>query len=301
MTFCEFLEAMGKTLLADAIKQRDVSALSGLGDLLESMLKQYFYVGGLPAVVSEYSATVDWMTVREIQGELIKTYKGDFSKHITTPYTETKIRMLWDAISMHLIKENKKFLYKNIKSGGRAAQFEDALQWLVDTGLVYKINKVEKPKIPLKMNYKENFFKLYMIDIGLFGAQAEIKAADILAAGSDIVGGMNGALAEQFVCQELKAAKISPLFYWGRQNSTAEVDFLIQEDGEIIPIEVKAAKHTKAQALKVYMQENKPVYAVRTSLKNYGVEGNLYSVPLYLISQVRGLLEKDVCSEYSSH
>jgi predicted AAA+ superfamily ATPase len=301
MTFCEFLEAMGRDILAEAIKQLDITAMTGASDLLESLLKQYYYTGGMPEVVSEYSSNGDWIRVREIQNELIKTYKGDFSKHINTPYTETKIRMLWDAIPLHLVKENKKFLYSNIKSGGRAAQFEDAMQWLVDTGLVYKINKVEKPKIPLKMNYKENFFKLYMIDIGLFGAQAEIKSADILAAGSDIVGNMNGALAEQFVCQELKAAKISPLFYWGRQNSTAEVDFLIQGNGdaasgsdasgsEIIPIEVKSAKHTKAQALKVYMQEHKPAHAVRTSLKNYGIEGNLYSVPLYLISQLLGLI-----------
>jgi predicted AAA+ superfamily ATPase len=291
MSFCEFLEAMGRGMLADAIKQRDVAALSGASEMLESLLKQYFYVGGMPAVVSEYALNGDWIKVREIQNELIKTYKGDFSKHITTPYTETKIRMLWDAVSLHLVKENKKFLYKNIKSGGRAAQFEDALQWLVDTGLVYKINKVENPKIPLKMNYKENFFKLYMLDIGLFGAQAEIKSADILAAGSDIVGNMNGALAEQFVCQELKAAKISPLFYWGRQNSTSEVDFLLQEEGEIIPIEVKSAKHTKSQSLKVYIQEYRPLRAIRASLKNYGVQDNLYSVPLYLISQLPNIFQ----------
>jgi predicted AAA+ superfamily ATPase len=298
MTFCEFLEAMGRELLANTIKQRDTAALSGASDLLESMLRQYYFTGGMPEVVSEYTASGDWNKAREIQNELLKAYKGDFSKHINTPYTETKIRMLWDAITLHLIKENKKFLYKNIKSGGRAAQFEDAMQWLVDTGLVYKINKVEKPKIPLKMNYKENFFKLYMLDIGLLGAQAEIKPADILAAGSDIVGNMNGALAEQFVCQELKAAKIGSLFYWGRQNSTAEVDFLIQGNGvagsgsEIIPIEVKSAKHTKAQALKVYIQEYRPAYAVKTSLKNYGIEGNLYSIPLYLISQLLELLNQ---------
>jgi predicted AAA+ superfamily ATPase len=298
MTFCEFLEAMGREILADAIKRRDIAALSGAGDLLESLLKQYFYTGGMPEVVAEFAANGDWIAVREIQNELIKTYKGDFSKHITTPYTETKIRMLWDSISLHLVKENKKFIYKNIKQGGRAAEFENAMQWLVDTGLVYKINKVEIPKIPLKMNYKEDFFKLYMSDIGLLGAQAEIKPADILSAGSDIVGDMNGALAEQFVCQELKAAKISPLFYWGRQNSTAEVDFLTQGDGtdgsssEIIPIEVKSGKHTKAQSLRIYMQEYKPAHAVRTSLKNFGVEGCLYSIPLYLISELQGILNK---------
>ena len=296
MSFCEFLEAMGRDILADAIKQRDVTALSGASDLLESLLKQYYYVGGMPEVVFEYTKTGDWTKVREVQNQLIASYKGDFSKHINDPRTEPKIRMLWDSISLHLVKENKKFMYKNIKSGGRAAEFENAMQWLVDTGLVYKINKVETPKLPLKMYYKEDYFKLYMLDIGLFGAQAEIKAADILGAKADIVDGMNGALAEQFVCQELRAANVSPLFYWGREGSTAEIDFLTQGSGEngstgVIPIEVKSAKHTKSQSLKVYIKEHKPTFAVRTSLKNYGVAanspaGNLYSVPLYMISEL---------------
>ena len=295
MSFCEFLEAAGHEIMANTIIRRDTAALSGANELLESLLKQYYYVGGMPAAVYEYALSGDWMKVREIQNELIAAYKGDFSKHINDPRTEPKIRMLWDSISLHLIKENKKFVYKNVKSGGRAAEFENALQWLVDTGLVYKINKVETPKIPLKMHFKEDLFKLYMLDIGLLGAQAEIRAADILAGGADIVDDMNGALAEQFVCQELKAAKVSPLFYWGREGSTAEIDFITQGGADIIPIEVKSAKHTKSQSLKVFMNEYKPGSAVRTSLKNYGVmktgdAGNLYSVPLYLISQVLGLV-----------
>ena len=145
------------------------------------------------------------------------------------------------------------------------------------------------------MHYKEDYFKLYMLDIGLFCAQAEIKSADIMASGSDIVDDMNGALAEQFVCQELKAAKVSPLFYWVRRGSTAKVDFIIQENAGIIPIEVKSAKHTKSQSLRIYMQEYKPAYAVRTSLKNYGVMGNLYSVPLYLISELPGIIPDTPC------
>ena len=301
MSFCEFLEAMGKNILSDTIKNCDVAALSSASDLLESLLKQYYFVGGMPEAVNEYVMTGNLEKVREIQNGLITTYKGDFSKHINDPRTEPKIRMLWDSISLHLVKENKKFIYKNVKSGGRAAEFENAMQWLVDTGLVHKIYKVETPKIPLKMHYKEDFFKLYMMDIGLLGAQAEIRPADILASGADIVDDMNGALAEQFVCQELKAARVSPLFYWGREGSTAEVDFLTQNNlnhssSDIIPIEVKSAKHTKSQSLKVYMQDYNPKNVVRTSLKNYGVTqinntGNLYSVPLYLISQLLRLMK----------
>lgn len=146
------------------------------------------------------------------------------------------------------------------------------------------------------MYYKEDYFKLYMLDIGLFGAQAEIRPENILGVNADAVDDMNGALAEQFVCQELKAAKVSPLFFWGRKDSTAEIDFLTQNGGEIIPIEVKSAKHTKSQSLKVYMQEHKPARAVRTSLKNYGFAqtkfgGDLYSVPLYVISQLTDLIQ----------
>ena len=300
MSFCEFLEAMEKNILVHIIKQQDITALSSASGLLESLLKQYYYVGGMPAAVYEYAMSGDLTKVREIQNGLISTYKGDFSRHINDSRTEPKIRMLWDSISLHLIKENKKFVYKNIKSGGRAAEFENAMQWLADTGLVYKINKVEMPKIPLKMYYKEDYFKLYMLDIGLLGAQAEIKAADILASGTDIVDDMNGAMAEQFVCQELKAARVSPLFYWGREGSTAEIDFIIQGDSEhnpheIIPIEVKSSKHTKSQSLKVYMREHNPAIAVRTSLKNFGIaktktSGDLYSVPLYLISETLSVI-----------
>jgi len=285
MSFCEFLDAMGHEILSNAIKLRDTDALSGSSGLLEAFLKQYYYTGGMPAAVNEYSLSGDLEKVRKIQNELLTSYKGDFSKHINDPRTAPKIRMLWDSIPLRLIKENKKFIYKNIKSGGRAAEFENAMQWLTDTGLVYKINKVETPKLPLKMHYKEDYFKLYMLDIGLFCAHAEIKPSDIMSAGADIVDDMNGALAEQFVCQELKASGISPLFFWGRYGSTAEIDFIIQGDNDVIPIEVKSSKHTKSQSLKVYMNEYNPKCAVRTSLKNYGVSGNLFSVPLYMISQ----------------
>jgi len=232
----------------------------------------------------EFVANGDLNKVREIQNELLADYKGDFSKHIDIKNTP-KIRMLWDSIPLHLFKENKKFVYKNIKVGGRAAEFEEAMQWLADTGLIYKINKVETPKIPLKMHYREDFFKLYMLDIGLFCAKAEIKPADIFAPKADIVDNMNGVLAEQFVLQELKISGISPIFYWGRVQGTAEIDFITQIDGEIIPIEVKSSKKTKSQSLKVYMEEFQPKRAIRASLKNYGQEKGLYSIPLYMIGK----------------
>jgi len=284
MSFCEFLEAAGRNMLANLIKQRDTNAMAGANDILETMLKQYFYVGGMPRAVLEFVESGDLNKVREIQNELLADYKGDFSKHIDIKNTP-KVRMLWDSIPMHLFKENKKFVYKNVKIGGRAAEFEEAMQWLADTGLIYKINKVETPKIPLKMHYKEDFFKLYMLDIGLFCAKAEINQADIFAPKADIVDDMNGVLAEQFVLQELKVSGISPIFYWGRIQGTAEIDFITQADGEIVPIEVKSSKNTKSQSLKIYMQEFHTKRAIRTSLKNYGQEKGLCSIPLYMIGE----------------
>jgi predicted AAA+ superfamily ATPase len=244
----------------------------------------------MPAVVQEFINSSDLDKVRTAQNRLLDGYGSDFSKHISDQRTATKIRMLWDSVPLYLFKENKKFVYKNIKVGGRAAEFEEAMQWLKDTGLIHKINKVETPKIPLAMHYKEDYFKLYMLDIGLFCAKAEIKPADILLQGVDIVDNMNGALAEQFALQELKTAGVSPLFYWGREKSTAEVDFITQAGGGIVPIEVKSAKNTRAQSLKVYMNDYHPACAVRTSLKNYGVVDNLYSIPLYMISEIVNII-----------
>jgi predicted AAA+ superfamily ATPase len=286
MCFCEFLDAQGRDMLVTAIKQLKYDILSGASDILETALRKYFYVGGMPAVVQEFVNSGDLNKVRTAQNRLLDDYGSDFSKHISDQRTAAKIRMLWDSVPLHLFKENKKFVYKNIKTGGRAAEFEEAMQWLKDTGLIHRINKVETPKIPLTMYYKEDFFKLYMLDIGLFCAKAEINPADILLQGIDIVDNMNGALAEQFVLQELKTAGVSPLFYWGREKSTAEVDFIIQAGGGIVPIEVKSAKNTRAQSLKVYRNDYRPAHAVRTSLKNYGVVDNLYSIPLYMISEI---------------
>jgi predicted AAA+ superfamily ATPase len=297
MSFCEFLEAQGFDKLAAIIQTRDTAMLTGaIIEMLETSLRQYFYVGGMPAAAQEFVNTGDWGNVREIQSELLDEYRRDFSKHIADQRTAAKIRMLWDSIPLHLFKENQKFVYKHVKVGGRAAEFEVAMQWLKDTGLIYKINKVETPKIPLAMHIKEDIFKLYMLDIGLFCAQAGIKPADILLQGVDIVDNMHGVLAEQFVLQELKTAGISPLFYWAREGSAiAEIDFITQGDsgGDIIPIEVKSARNTKAKSLKVYMADYKPRHAVRTSLNQYRVSDNLYDIPLYMISEFGNIIAEN--------
>jgi predicted AAA+ superfamily ATPase len=290
MSFYEFLEAAGHEQAVKAIQERDSIVLSGLSSFLTELLKQYFYVGGMPAAVLEYITSGDLSKVREIHNNLLVDYKGDFSKHIGL-HDIPKVGMLWDSIPLHLTKEKKKFVYKEIKTGARAAEFENAMQWLVETGLVHKINRVDNPQIPLAAHQSFGIFKLYMLDIGLFGAKANIYPRDIFAPNVDISGNFNGALAEQFVCQELKSAKINPLFYWGKEKSQAEVDFLIQGDGEIIPVEVKSAQHTKSKSLQVYISEYKPVHAVRSSLRNYGAMNNLLSVPLYMIVDLMEIIQ----------
>ena len=285
MSFYEFLEAAGHKQAVRIIRERDEISLNGLSKFLTDLLKQYYYTGGMPAAVLEYISSGDLQNVREIQNNLLSDYKGDFSRHIGL-HDIPKVNMLWDSIPVHLSKEKKKFVYKEIKSGARAADFENAMQWLVDTGLVYKINRVENPQIPLAAHQSFGIFKLYMLDIGLFGAKANISPRDIFTPGTDLSASFNGALAEQFVCQELKSAKVKELFYWGKEKSQAELDFILQNSGEIIPLEVKSAQHTKAKSLNVYIGKYKPKYAVRTSLKNFGVENNSYSIPLYMISDL---------------
>ena len=287
MSFYEFLEASGHDQLVRIVREQDEITINGLSHQLTDLLKQYFFTGGMPAAVLEYFSSGDLNKVREIQNNLLVDYKGDFSRHIGL-HDIPKVNMLWDSIPIHLAKEKKKFIYKEIKTGARAAEFENAMQWLVDTGLVYKVNRVDNPLIPLVAHQSFGLFKLYMIDIGLFGAKAGISPRDIFAPNVDITGNFNGALAEQFVCQELKSAKISQLFYWGKEKSQAELDFIIQSNGEIIPVEVKSALHTKAKSLQVYTKEYKPAHAVRTSLRAFAIHNNLYSIPLYMIS---GLLD----------
>jgi predicted AAA+ superfamily ATPase len=290
MSFYEFLEAAGHEQAVKALRERDKIIINGLSDFLTDLLKHYFYIGGMPTAVLEFITSGNLEKVRDAQNKLLTDYRGDFSKHIGL-HDIPKVGMLWDSIPAHLAKEKKKFVYKEIKAGARAAEFENAMQWLVDTGLVTKINRVDNPLIPLIAHQSFGIFKLYMIDIGLLGAKANLSTRDIFSPNIDISSNFNGALAEQFVCQELKTAKVNPLFYWGKEKSQAELDFLLQTDGKIIPIEVKSALRTKAKSLQVYMNNYKPALAVRTSLKSYGIANNLYSIPLYMISDLLEIIQ----------
>jgi predicted AAA+ superfamily ATPase len=289
MSFYEFLQAAGREMLAENIKKRDQQLLENLSGLFIDMLKTYFYVGGMPAAVNVFVQNKDLAKVRETQNEILRDYKNDFSKHIA-PMDIPKVRMLWDSIPVHLAREKKKFIYKEIKTGGRASEFENAMDWLVNTGLVYKIPRTLTPKIPLARDTQREAFKLFMLDVGLLCAKTNIDLASFYISEPKIFEDFHGALTEQYVCQELKFSTETPLFYWGRDKGEAEVDFIMQYKSEIIPIEVKANRNKQAKSLKVYMEEYKPKSAVRTSLRNFGFDGVLRSIPLYMIESLCDIL-----------
>ena len=291
MSFYEFLEAVGRENLLKAINELDISLLESLSGLLTDLLKTYYYVGGMPAAVKCYAETQDLKRVRETQIEILQNYKNDFSKHISS-HDIPKVRMLWDSIPVHLAREKKKFIYKDVKSGGRASEFENALDWLANTGLVYKVHRTLTPNLPLARDQEREAFKLFMLDTGLLGAKINIDLSAFYLADPKIFHDFHGAITEQYVCQELKTSSGNPLFYWGREKGNAEIDFIMQYKNEIIPIEVKSEKHTQSKSLKVYMEEYNPKIAVRTSLKNIGKNKALCSVPLYMIGSLFDILEK---------
>ena len=281
LSFYEFLEAVGRKRIVDAFRGMDFARVSP--DTAIELLRAYFYVGGMPAAVRAYAETGDMRQVREIQNYILQSYKGDFSKHISG-IDIPKVCMLWDSIPVHLVKEKKKFIYKEIKTGGRAAEFENAMDWLVHTGLVYKVMRTENAKMPLVGYQQRDIFKLFALDVGLLAAQCGVETKTFMQTEADIFSGFKGALTEQFVLQELKTLlPHAPILYWANEKGHSEVDFVLQHDGEIIPIEAKSSENARAKSLKVYMEMEKPARAVRTSLRNYGAKDNLLSIPLYMM------------------
>lgn len=290
MSFYEFLEANGEEQLLSAIKEKKYTIINNFTDRLKTKLKEYYYIGGMPEVVNNYIKDKDLEKVRETQNQILQEYRNDFSKHISTKDI-AKVRMLWDSIPVHLAREKKKFIYKDIKVGGRASEFENALNWLINTGLVYKISKIFTPNIPLARNEEKDIFKLFMLDTGLLCAKANIDISSFYLENKNIFSDFCGAITEQYVCQELKSQGFHDVFYWGNKDGKSEVDFLIQNKSDIIPIEAKSETNTKAKSLKVYVETYKPNIIVKTSMNMLGIEDNKYSIPLYLIESLKNIVE----------
>jgi predicted AAA+ superfamily ATPase len=282
LNFAEFLLAMGETSLIELIEKRDWELVNSFNSKLINYLRYYFYVGGMPEAVLSFSLNKDWIEVRKIQKNIIKSYENDFSKH-APKYVLPRISMVWNSIPAQLAKENKKFIYGVIKEGARAKDFELAIQWLVDSGLLHKIHSVSKPALPLVAYQELSAFKLYHNDIGLLGAMSKLGAKTLLH-GNDIFTEFKGALSEQFVFQQLKQKEDLSIHYFPFNNSKYEVDFVIQNDeDEVIPIEVKSSENLRAKSFKLFCEKFQPKIAIRTSLSNYCKESWMTNVPLYIV------------------
>lgn len=277
MSFFEFLDAIGEKALAGFIENRDWSNIDLFSSKLKELLKYYYFVGGMPEAVLSFSENQDWNEVREVQQEILESYRRDFSKHAPGNIVP-RIAQLWNSLPSQLSKENRKFIYGLIKEGARAREYEIALQWLVDGGLIYKVNSVSAPRIPLKSYEDTGAFKTFIVDIGLLGAMSGLDSSTIVN-GNRIFTEFKGALTEQYVLQQLILKH--NVFYFSKSNSSLEIDFLIQGADEVIPIEVKAEENLKAKSLRQFVSQNNCITAYRLSMSNYREEEWMTNIPLY--------------------
>jgi len=279
LSFSEFLLALGMDSFVKLLEENNFPTIKTFKDKYADALRRYYYIGGMPEVVSTFAKNQDYVEVRKLQNNILEAYAQDFSKHINTTLV-TKVRMVWNSLPGQLSKENKKFIYGVMKSGARAKEYESALTWLMDCGLIYKVNRVRKPDIPLKSYEDLAAFKIFIVDVGLLSALSGLDAKTLLE-GNKIFEEFKGALSEQYVLQELKAAGQKDVFYWSKETS-AELDFLMQLENNIVPIEVKAETNLKAKSLKVYREEYSPAVAVRFSMSDYKKTDSIYDIPLYM-------------------
>lgn len=279
MTFREFLLACGQERFVRLMEQHDYAMMGNFRTELIDYLKYYYYVGGMPEAVQEYVQEKDFQAVREVQNKLLMAYENDLSKHAPAEIV-TKIRMLWNSIPTQLAKENKKFVYGLVREGARAREYEVAITWLMDVGLVYKVGRVKKPDFPLRAYQDFSAFKLFVLDVGLLGAMSRLNARIILE-GDRMFEEFKGALTEQYVLQQLIVHEENDIFYWSSEKGTGEIDFLIQMDDKIVPVEVKAEENLQAKSLRSFVQKYDMKYAVRTSMSDYREQDWMVNYPLY--------------------
>ncbi len=282
LNFYEFLCAMGEKQLAQLLESNDYEMINAYSIKYIELLKKYYYVGGMPEAVQTYIDTDDFYEVREIQKSLLKYYEEDFSKHAPKEAIP-RIMMVWNSIPSQLAKENRKFMYGSIREGARAKDFELAIQWLEDAGLIIRSYRITKPDIPLIAYMEINHFKMFMLDVGLLAAKGDIHAK-VLLDDCRIFEEFKGALTEQFVAQQLKASE-RELYYYSTENSSGEIDFVIQQEMKCIPIEVKAEENLRARSLRAFCEKYKPEVAIRSSMSNYRKQDWMINVPLYALDK----------------
>lgn len=282
MDFREFLWAMGQQSLLDLLEMRDWPLIAAMRSKYVDLLRQYYFTGGMPEAVQTFIDTQDFQAVREVQNHLLRAYEQDFSKHIEDPRLVMRVRALWNAIPQQLARENKKFMIGQVQQGGRLKDYALALQWLRDSGLIYPVFRIKKPHLPLT-GYQDNIFKLFCLDVGLLAAKSFLDPV-VLLEGNRLFTEFKGALTEQYVLQQLQVCQDNPVFYWTTEKGTAEVDFIVQRQQHIIPLEVKAEENLRAKSLKSYCDQFQPELALRVSMSDFRQEAWLTNVPLYAIS-----------------
>lgn len=284
LSFFEFLDALGQEKLKKLLKSKDWELISAFQSKLQENLRLYYYIGGMPEVVSSFITDKDLMKVRRLQQNILDAYDRDFSKH--APISEVpRIRMVWKSVAAQLSKENRKFIYGQLKEGARAKDFEFAIEWLRDAGLVYKVNRAKKGQMPLSAYEDFSAFKLFMLDTGLMCAMSNLPAQALLD-GNALFSDYKGALTEQYVLQQLEAIKELSIYYWSSDNSRGEIDFLLQYGTDIIPVEVKAEENLQSKSLRAFVERNPGLHGVRLSMSDYREQDWLTNYPLYSIQSL---------------
>jgi len=283
LTFLEFLQVTDNGQLVDLIKNNDFDLMKVFKDKLIDLLKQYYFIGGMPEAIYVYSETGDLNQVRDIHKRLLFAYEQDFSKHIPATILP-RVRLTWNSIPAQLARENRKFIYGLVKEGARAREYEIALQWLMDMDLVTKVFRISKPSIPLTAYQDSNSFKLFINDVGLLSTFSNLDMKSLLE-GNRVFEEFKGALTEQFVFQELRFRLNHNPYYWSAEKGSAEIDFVIEYTGNVIPVEVKASNNLRAKSLKSFYEQFKPLRSIRTSMADFQDEGWLVNIPLYALSQ----------------
>lgn len=281
MDFEEFLLAMGKEQLVELLRNNSWAALTPLRGMLTELLRQYYFVGGMPEAVKTYVERGDIWEVRSIHSKIIDAYCNDMSKHAPKQQVQ-RINMVWNSIPSQLARDNKKFIYGALRKGARANDFEIAIQWLVDSGLVHKVHRISKPVVPLKFYEDMASFKLFLLDCGLLGALSETPPEQILI-GDNVFEEYKGAFTENYVLQQLKSLPRTFVYYYSNDNSTLEIDFVVQHEAHVIPIEVKAEENLRAKSLRQFVTDNSGLHGVRFSMSDYREQDWLTNVPLWAV------------------
>ena len=284
LSFKEFLMATGKERFAELLDKRDFPMITSFKQLYIDALKQYYFIGGMPEAVQSFVENKDFNEVREIQKRILAAYEQDFSKHAPVEIVP-RLRMLWNSIPSQLAKENKKFIYGLIREGARAKDYETAIMWLSDCGLVHKVSRVNAAGIPLRAYEDLKAFKLFVVDVGLLGCMTGLRQRTLLE-GNDLFVEFKGALTEQYVCQQLKTMEDLDVYYYTNDRGSCEVNFIIDTGEQVVPVEVKAEVNLRAKSLKTYYEKFSPQISVRTSMADYKREEWLVNLPLYAIDQI---------------